>query len=275
VRLRRLFPPPAPSNGAPDADDRGWVEADRAYLPPVLADPAHGPEEPHRRGRPWITTNMVASVDGAVTVAGRSGGLGSEADREVFRTLRSMADVVMAGAGTVRTERYGPVRLDDDRVEARRARGQQALPTLVVVTNSGHLDGDLPLLDPALVGDGPLPVVVTCAAGEPAARTLGDRVEVLVRGDTRVDLPDALGSLVNRGVGVVVCEGGPTLNEALLADGLLDEVCLTTSPLLASGDAGRIVTGGPERIVDLELAHLLEADGALFARWRVRPGAGG
>lgn len=259
MRLRQLFPLD------PDGDG---VHVLDAYLPVPLRDPAAA-EARRSLGRPWVTTNMVASVDGAMTLSGRSGALGSDADREVFRALRSMADAVMAGAGTVRTERYGPVRLADDFAAARRARGQSPVPTLVIVSNSGRLDHDLPLLDPDLVGDGPLPVVLTCAAGATPAGALGGRVEVLVAGDTSVDLARGLTLLAERGIGVVVCEGGPQLNGALLAEGLLDELCLTTSPLLAGGAAGRIVASIEEQPVGLELAHLLEAGGALFARWHV------
>lgn len=268
MRLRPLFPP-NPTGGD--------VDIAEAYLPPAFASPQRvtEPDRPTNPNpsRPWVTTNMVASVDGAMTLAGRSGGLGSSADRAVFRTLRSMADVVMAGAGTVRTERYGPVRLDDAHLEARRQRGQTPLPPLVVVSNSGDLDTDLPLLDPELVGDGPRPRLLTCVAGEPSARRLGERVELLVAGDDTVDLTLGLSMLAESGVGVVVCEGGPTLNAALVTAHLLDELCLTTSPLLAGGPAGRIVAGSDEHPRDVELVQLLEADGSLFSRWRLRPPA--
>lgn len=262
MELRQVYPP--------DAGDAG-VDPVSAYLPPVLGGAAAATSGPAPVGRPWVTTNMVASVDGAMSLDGRSGGLGSEADRRVFRALRSVADVVMAGAGTVRTEGYGPVRLDTEQVAQRRARGQAPIPTLVVVSNSGRLEGDLPLLDPGLVGDGPVPILLTCAAAAPQTRQLGDRVEVLVCGDQAVDLADGLRLLAERGVAAVVCEGGPTLNAALVAAGLLDELCLTIAPLLTAGSAGRIVAGADERPVRLELAHLLEAEGALFGRWRLVP----
>ena len=263
MELLQVYPPDP--GGAP-------VDAVTAYLPPVLGGPAGVAPAPGPAGRPWVTTNMVASVDGAMSLDGRSGGLGSEADRMVFRALRSVADVVMAGAGTVRTERYGPVRLDPERVAERRARGQAPIPTLVVVSNSGRLDSDLPLLDADLVGDGPLPILLTCAAGEPETRRLDGRVEVLVCGEHAVDLDVGLSLLADRGVAAVVCEGGPTLNAALLAAGLLDEFCLTIAPLLTAGAAGRIVAGVAEQPVGLELAHLLESEGALFGRWRLVPG---
>lgn len=265
MTFRQVYPP-----------DSGGAEVDpvTAYLPPVLAGPAGTPSAPTPVGRPWVTTNMVASVDGAMTLDGRSGGLGSEADRTVFRALRSIADVVMAGAGTVRTERYGPVRIDAERLDERRARGQAPIPTLVIVSNSGRLDPDLPLLDAELVGDGPLPILLTCAVAEAATRRLEGRVEVLLCGEHAVDLEDGLGRLADRGVATVVCEGGPTLNGALMSAGLLDELCLTIAPLLTGGAAGRIVGGVDELPVDLELAHLLEAEGALFSKWRLVPGHG-
>jgi riboflavin biosynthesis pyrimidine reductase len=262
VQLRQVYPP-----GSGDVG----IDAVTAYLPPVLGGPAGAAPAAPPVGRPWVTTNMVASVDGAMSLEGRSGGLGSEVDRIVFRSLRSVADAVMAGAGTVRTERYGPVLLDPERVAEREARGQAPTPTLVIVSNSGRLDDDLPLLDADLVGDGPLPIVLTCGAGEPAPRRLAGRVEVLVSGEQTVDLVNGLGLLAERGIAAVVCEGGPTLNGALVANGLLDELCLTIAPLLTAGVAGRIVGGVDEQPVRLELAHLLEAQGELFGRWRVVP----
>lgn len=253
VQFRQVFPT------LPEGEAVNVVDA---YRPPGL------PSERTTPPRPWVMTNMVTSVDGAVTLAGRSGGLGSDADRAVFRALRSVADVVMAGAGTVRTERYGPVRLDEHLVAARLERGEAATPGLVIVSNSGRLDPDLPLLDPELAADGPLPILLTCAAGEANARHLGAGVEVVIRGDDAVDLTAGLTTLADRGVRTVVCEGGPTLNGALLADGLLDELCLTTSPVIVGGTADRIVVGSDEQTASFALVHLLEAEGTLLARWR-------
>src|ERR1043165_7544267 len=59
-------------------------------------------------GRPAVRLNMIASVDGSTAVDGLSGGLGGPADRKVFAALRSLADVVLVAAGTVRAENYGP-----------------------------------------------------------------------------------------------------------------------------------------------------------------------
>src|SRR5258708_22077632 len=100
---------------------------------------------------------MVASLDGAISVQGRAGGLGSEADRHLFRVLRSLADVVVVGAGTVRAERYGPVKLAAELVAARRARGKPDLPPIAIVTRSCQLDWDSPLFTETSVR----PMVIT------------------------------------------------------------------------------------------------------------------
>src|SRR5262249_42938391 len=63
-----------------------------------------------------------ASLDGAATVRGRTGGLSGEADRQVFAMLRALADVIVVGAGTARVEGYGPVR--PGRRGARRGRAR-------------------------------------------------------------------------------------------------------------------------------------------------------
>ena len=71
--------------------------------------------EPGQRS-PWVRANMVASLDGAATLLGRSGGLSSEADQQVFAMLRAITDVILVGAGTVRAEGYGPVRPESEGV---------------------------------------------------------------------------------------------------------------------------------------------------------------
>lgn len=259
VPVRQLFPP------SPDVSD---VDLVVAYQPELERWQAANPAQ--SAVRPWITVNMVASVDGSMTLTGRSGGLSDETDRQIFKVLRSMADVILVGAGTVRAERYGPARITPELAALRDVRGQDPVPRIVVVTRSGLFDADLPLFDPEVVGDGPPPIIVTCAQHEVNVQQLGSRAEAMVAGDTTVDLPLAMAMLRDRGVAIVVSEGGPTLNAAMVEHGLLDEICLSVSPLTVGGDAGRIVQGPSELSspVPMELAHILEMDGALYTRWR-------
>lgn len=210
--------------------------------------------------RPWVVANMVTSTDGAATVDGRSGGLGGAADRQVFRLLRAQADVVVAAAGTVRTERYRPIT------------APRPIP-VAVVSRSLELDWSSPLFTEAAART----IVLTCEAADPDRRAdAARRAEVVVAGDDAVDLRRALGALHDRGCAVALCEGGPSLLAQLVDASLLDELCLTLSPLLVGGDGPRLLTAGPlSPAVDLTLTSVLEDDGALLLRYLVdRSGSG-
>ncbi len=193
-------------------------------------------ERPTPPDRPWLLVNMVASLDGAITIAERSGGLGGPADRAMFFALRHVADVILVGAGTVRAEDYGPPRASEAIQAVRRERQQAGRPRLAIVTRSLDLDpGARVFSDPSH-----RPYVVTHeAAPQERVVALADVAEVLTLGTDEVDLVAALAHLRADGAAVVTCEGGPSLNGDLIAHDLIDEWALTVSPLLVSGDEGR------------------------------------
>ena len=208
----------------------------------------------------------------------------------MFSVLRSLADVVLVGAGTVRAENYGPPRLPAEVQEIRRQRGQADLPSIAVVTLSGTLDWGSRLFS----GEGPRPLVVAATTTRPdALARAGTVADVIAAGTGAVDLGAALVALAERGWHHVLCEGGPMLNTGLAAAALVDELCLTLSPKLA-GCVGDGLRGGwlgdhdpwaapaaPVRphpapgaplaqLLDLDLAHVLEDEGFLFLRLRAR-----
>lgn len=204
---------------------------------------AYGSDE--RAGDRWLLLNMVASADGAISIEGRSGGLGSPADKEVFHLLRGLADTILVGAGTARAENYGP-----PKVEAR----------LAIVSGSLRIEPDARVFS----GDvKPILFTTTDSSAERKA-ALADVAEIIEVGTGVVDLRGALQHLD----GVVVCEGGPTLNGQLISAGLVDELCLSISPLLVSGTSERVAHGvAPAAPVGLALARVLEADGMLLLRY--------
>jgi riboflavin biosynthesis pyrimidine reductase len=204
---------------------------------------------PVAAGRPGVRLNMIASLDGATAVAGVAGGLGGKADQALFALLRRMADVVLVAAGTVRAERYGP----------------STVP-VAVVTRSCRLDWDSRFFTAQVAR--PLVVTVATAPAEARARA-AEVADVVVAGEHDVDLVEAVEALGARGFRAVLSEGGPILNAQLAAAGLLDELCLTLSPLLVGGDAKRLLAGpllpGPPA---LRLVSACEEDGFLFLRYR-------
>jgi 5-amino-6-(5-phosphoribosylamino)uracil reductase len=226
----------------------------------VAADARPAPD-----GRPWVLVNMIASLDGAITIEERSGGLGGPADKAMFSALRGVADVILVGAGTVRAEGYGPARPSEAIRAARRARGQAEVPRIAIVTRSLDLDADSSLFTESVQP----PIVITSGSSDPARRTaFEDVAELMVVGDDAVDLEAALASLREAGTEVVTCEGGPSLNGDLVAADLVDEWDLTVSPLLVSGHAGRSSRGPlPPAPISMALARMLEADGHLLTRW--------
>lgn len=205
---------------------------------------------------PFVRVNFVSSADGAVTVAGRSGGLGTDADRRVFGLLRELAEVVLVGAGTVRAEDYRGAR--------RSTRGRDLPPPIAVVTGSADLDPEA-----RLFADTRVPPIVLTTAGAPVRR----RERLAAAGADVAVLDDLgpeslLGELGRRGLHRVLCEGGPSLFGALLGADAVDELCLTVAPLLVAGDAGRIAVGGAAPPREMALAGALTEEDTLLLRYR-------
>lgn len=238
--MRQLLPDPVP-----DLDDEALVEAYR--LPP---------------GRS-LRVDFVASLDGSVTVDGRSGGLGSPGDRRMFRTLRALADVVLVGHGTAAAEGYRPVDADPHVAALRAGLGRRVSAPVAVVSRRASLAPGDRLAVPSTL-------LVTCGAADAGRRAALETagVTVLVCGEDDVDLPLALDALADRGLEQVLCEGGPALLSTALAAGVVDELDLSIVPALV-GAPERLLAGALTDVVRPRLVQLLEEDGVLFTRYAV------
>jgi riboflavin biosynthesis pyrimidine reductase len=216
----------------------------------ATVDELYRVERPRPADRPWVGMCMIASLDGATVVDGRSAQLGNPTDAAVFGALRSAADVVLVGASTARAESYGPP-------------GKPGL-RIGVVTSRGEVDPTSPLFASGagflvMPEDGP------AAPGE---------IEVVRAGAGQVDVALALqrlGNVVSTPAFVQV-EGGAHLNGAVLASGCLDELDLTVSPALVGGDGPRVTAGAPPTFDRFDLVHVATDDGYLFTRWVRRAG---
>jgi len=252
VTVKRLLPPGDPTTVREIVEGLGLL--DREALP---------------TGRPYVVLNMISTVDGRATIAGRSGPIGSRADRELFHGLRTVVDGVMVGAGTLRTERYGPIiRTQPDR-QLRRERGLSEEPLACIVSGRLSLPADIPLLTAAASR------VAIVTASEASLPELGAKVDyVRAARDGSLDLGAALAELRERfNVRTLLCEGGPHLNANLLAAGVVDELFLTLAPKLAGGEQmsgeGLRIVAGPEIEArgELQLLAALESESDLFLRY--------
>jgi 5-amino-6-(5-phosphoribosylamino)uracil reductase len=247
MRLRRLYPDP------------GDVELEDAFAGLELAGRAG-------EDRPYVIDNMVSTADGRATIDGRAGPIGNEADRALFMRLRTQVDCVMTGAGTLRAERYGHLVRDPELRAARIAEGLEPEPLACVLSRSLELPWDTSLWTDA---SSRVVLYTSSASGPPAVEA---SVTVHRWSSEELTVARVLASLRSEhGVRSLLCEGGPTLNRELLGAGALDELFLSLEPKLAAGEDAPNIVAGPALPdpVEMELVWVLEADGALFLRYRV------
>jgi riboflavin biosynthesis pyrimidine reductase len=213
--------------------------------------------------RPYVYVNMIATVDGRTAIDGRSAGLGDDADLQLLLDLRTLADAILIGTGTLRAEGYDRRGRNEERRARRRAAGLAEDPLAVLLTRRFDVPWDAGLFQAAsqpvliytgvdgAVPDVPAPVeVVRLVDPTPAA---------------------ALADLRARGVLALLCEGGPTLHGALHAAGLVDELFVTVAPLLTGDETeSTVIAGGrlPDPVA-LTLLSVEQHGSELFLRYAV------
>ena len=217
--------------------------------------------------RPYTVANFIASADGRVTLQGRSGLLGDDGDRAMFDGLREQADAILAGTGTLRTERYGRIVRDPKRRERRVARGERPEPLACTITRSGKLPTEIPIFAE------PEAKIVVFSAAEIELGVSAAQVDVI-----RLQAGEMTATTVLRrlrddyGVRSLLCEGGPTVFGELLREGIVDELFLTVAPKLAGGGTSPTIAAGPALPAarELGLEWVLERRGSLYLRYMAR-----
>ncbi len=213
--------------------------------------------------RPYTVANMIESVDGRGSFDGRSSALGDAGDRQIFRALRSVCDVLLVGTGTLATEHYGRLVRDAELQAMRERVGLPAQPLLCTVTRSGRIPSGIPLLDD------PDARMVIYSGAEVDLGDAAAAVEVVTVEPEQLSVASALHDLRARlRARLVLCEGGPTVLGQLIGYRALDELFLTVAGKLAGGRGPAIVAG--LTLTDplaVSLLWLLEQDGSLFLRY--------
>lgn len=210
-------------------------------------------------GAPALTIHFVMSLNGAATGPdGKTASLGGAGDRVALRRVRDAADVVLAGAGTVRHEDYGPASTDDDRRQRRIAKGLAPVPRLAVLSNAG--------VDVSrLTGQGEPPIIITADPDAPGGWAAGADVVLL---DPPIEPADVVRVLAERDLNRILCEGGPTLVQQMFATRAVDELFLTIAARLVGGQIPLFPEPVEDTDFDLLSASAHEDD--VLLRYRVR-----
>lgn len=222
----------------------------------------------------WVRVNMVMALNGAQALNGTSGAMSNTVDFRLFHHLRGGADLVLVGARTAIAEKYTGVFVSDSTVADRRRRGQSAFPALAVLTRHGKLPLDAPFFQHT-----PVPTLIVVTGGSEAqwsfyrdiAMEIGeDRCRIVDARAADGRLGGALAALDGLGFRNILCEGGPAIVNSLASSNLIDELCLTLSPMFAGGSAefGQITQ--PDLFTPQFTAVV---DDFLFSRWQRIPGS--
>ncbi len=224
--------------------------------------------------RPFIYINMVTSIDGKATVEGSERGLGSADDKRMMQELRVHADAVMNGASTLRISGSSP-RVRDSGLKAQRLEhGLSPQPIGVIVSRSGDLPLDVPFFTSR-----EFEAVVFLTETTPhdrvaAIRATGRKV-VIVPGASGNALQIVQALRRDFGVRHLLCEGGPSMNRALLEARVADEIFLTLAPKIVAGKESLTAVEGSafdrSSMPQLSLKeHLLDqATDELFLRYAI------
>lgn len=227
-----------------------------------LSDDEVAREYPWPESGPWVRAMMVTTIDGASAGPdGLSGSVSSAADQVVFNAVRRYTDAVLIGSGTLRAEKYTPLRADPETAQQRKAGGQHAAPVLAVVSGSLKLPWDLPVWAESTQR----PVVITEAgADEERLAQARGHADVIVLEE--VTPPAIIDALVGRGLRRIVCEGGPQLLRNLVEADMVDEADITLAPLFAGTGSSPSTTVLPD-VVHFQLAQVLQGEGTLMMRY--------
>lgn len=235
--MQRVLPEPT---GPADLDDD------------ALAAAYGVPDRDQWRNGAWLRVNFVMSLDGAIVGSeGLSKSLGTEADHRVFRLARSMADVLLVGAQTIRAEDYSPSLLPVAIV----TRSLDLAPTLRMFAERGPQHAR--------------PIILTTDESAPTAPAwLREVADVVSCGSARVDMARAVDVLDQKGLARILCEGGPAVLDELFAANLVDELLLTIVPRLV-GSTEHLVThrGGYQPPVRMNPTLVLEHEGTVLTRY--------
>ena len=192
--------------------------------------------------RPFVTVNFAVTWDGKVSTRNRTpSDFSSRRDKQRLLEIRSTGDALLVGRATIAADNMRMGLPDAKLRKARIQRGQTEFPIRVIVTNHGKLD---PALEVFQSDFSPIHVFSTQQMPASVREQLKTKATLHLHNGDSLKLANVLEALQQDfGVSRVVCEGGPTVFKSLLADDLVDEICLTLCPRIFGGARALSLSG--------------------------------
>ena len=223
--------------------------------------------------RPFTFINSAMSADGKISTKKRKQvKISGKTDFDRVDALRSGADAVMVGIGTILSDDPSLTVKSEERRRQRVASGQDENPVRIVVDSMART----PLTaDIFKKGVGKRIVVVSKAAPADNVEALKGKAEVIVAGDKEVDLREMAGELRKRGINRLMVEGGATMNWAMARAGLVDEISVFVGNIIIGGkDAPTFMDGegisDRAEAIELELIKYEPMDEGLVLTWHMK-----
>jgi 2,5-diamino-6-(ribosylamino)-4(3H)-pyrimidinone 5'-phosphate reductase len=223
--------------------------------------------------RPFTFINSAMSADGKISTKKRKQvKISGKTDFDRVDELRSGADAVMVGIGTVLADDPSLTVKSQARRNRRIAYGKDENPVRIVVDSKARI----PLTADVFKKDaGKRIVVVSRAAPADKVEALRENADVIVAGDVEVDLNEMARQLKARGIGRLMVEGGATLNWAMTRAGLVDEISVFIGNIIIGGREAPTFMDGEgisdrSEAIELELMKTEKMDEGVILTWRVK-----
>lgn len=210
---------------------------------------------------------MVSSLDGRAAWRGTADELRTSKDDALFHGLRSLADAVIVGEHTLQAERYGPIISNEETQKRRLSRGQAAQPLVVVVSKKFDIPWDIPLFQ-----DKDTECLIWTTEEGPIPGSVQAKVEIISDESAQeAPLYKLTTALQERGVGLLLCEGGPTLHAALEREDIIEELFLALEPEMVGHKNIAWVEGDFLEPQPFSLSGILQSGSELFLHYHKEP----
>ena len=177
------------------------------------------------KSRPYVILSAAISVDGKIATKTGDSKLSSKQDSIRLHKLRSKVDAILVGKNTVA--------IDDPLLTVRHTKGKN--PIRIVLDSKGTLSDKSKILQ---TSDKIKTIIVVSKKITKSNYNKLNKfpVELIVTGDSSVNIKSLLRKLFTKKIKTILVEGGGTINWEFIKHNIFDELIVTLSPFLVGGN---------------------------------------